>query len=162
MLWSKKQAEVARDDRAMLQVDIDGWSEDEKHDFYSAVSNYSQMNVYTGFVEHAHALDTVTTPACCPRCQAATQQQYANFIYATQRAPRVMFAPAGYFCTACPSVVIDEALIRQGVRRDHSPTKVSWASTTKTRTVPTCLKLGTAAEPYIFSMRIKIPRWPSL
>jgi hypothetical protein len=117
MLWRKKKAEVARDDQAMLQVNIDGWSEDEKRDFYSAASDYSQIDVYTGFVEHAHALDTVATPACCPRCQAATQQQYANFIYATQRAPRVMFAPAGYFCTACPSVVIDEDLIRQGVRR---------------------------------------------
>jgi hypothetical protein len=28
-----------------------------------------------------------------------------------------MFAPAGYFCTACPSVVIDEALLRQGIRQ---------------------------------------------
>jgi hypothetical protein len=26
-----------------------------------------------------------------------------------------MFAPAGYFCTACPTVVIDEELIRSGI-----------------------------------------------
>jgi hypothetical protein len=118
MLWRKKKAEVARDDQSIVQkVSIEDWSEDEKHDFYSAVSDYSQLDIYTGFVEHGYAMDTVATPACCPRCQAATQQQYANFIYATQRAPRVMFAPAGYFCTVCPAVVIDEALIRQGVRR---------------------------------------------
>lgn len=26
-----------------------------------------------------------------------------------------MFAPAGYFWTACPSVIIDEGIIRQGI-----------------------------------------------
>ena len=33
----------------------------------------------------------------------------------TQVAPRVMFAPAGYFCPHCPTVVIDEEMIRSGI-----------------------------------------------
>jgi hypothetical protein len=116
MLWRKRSSDVIRDDQPMVQkVNIDGLSEDEKRKFYAKASEYSQLDLYTGHVEHGYAIDTVATPAFCPRCQAATQQQYANFIYATQRAPRVMFAPAGYFCTVCPTVVIDEALIRQGV-----------------------------------------------
>ena len=40
----------------------------------------------------------------------------AHFIYATDIAPRVMFAPAGHFCTACPTVIVDEKLIASGVK----------------------------------------------
>ncbi|MBI1876180.1 MAG: hypothetical protein HYS05_20125 [Acidobacteria bacterium] len=43
----------------------------------------------------------------------------AHFIYATDIAPRVMFAPAGHFCTACPTVVIDEDLIAGGVKEGY-------------------------------------------
>jgi hypothetical protein len=43
----------------------------------------------------------------------------AHFIYATDTAPRVMFAPAGTFCTACPTVVIDEDLIARGMKEGY-------------------------------------------
>jgi hypothetical protein len=43
----------------------------------------------------------------------------AHFIYATDTAPRVMFAPAGHFCTACPTVVIDEDLIAGGMKEGY-------------------------------------------
>jgi hypothetical protein len=43
----------------------------------------------------------------------------AHFIYATDIAPRVMFAPAGYFCTACPTVVVDEHLIATGMKAGY-------------------------------------------
>ena len=117
--WGKKKADSgAQGDQPLVQnVNIDDFSEDEKREFYAKASEYSQLDIHTGHVEHAYAIRTVATSASCPRCQAPTQQQYANFIYATQQAPRVIFAPAGYFCTACPTVVIDEALIRQGVSR---------------------------------------------
>jgi hypothetical protein len=41
--------------------------------------------------------------------------RYAEFIYATQTSPRLMMAPAGYFCARCPAVIVDEELLRQGV-----------------------------------------------
>lgn len=116
MIWKKRNSDVARgDQRAVHTLNLDNLKDDEKRAFYSAVSEHSQMDLYAGHVEHGYALDTVSTSASCPRCQAPTQQHYANFIYATQIAPRVMFAPAGYFCTACPTVVIDEGVIRQGI-----------------------------------------------
>lgn len=116
MIWKKRNSDVARGDpRAVHTLNLDNLKDDEKREFYSAVSEHSQMDLYAGHVEHGHALDTVSTSASCPRCQAPTQQHYANFIYATQTAPRVMFAPAGYFCTACPTVIIDEEIIRQGI-----------------------------------------------
>lgn len=43
----------------------------------------------------------------------------AHFIYATDIAPRVMFAPAGYFCTACATVVVDEHLIAGGIKEGY-------------------------------------------
>ena len=118
MLWKKRDSDVARgDQRAVHTLNLDNLKEDEKREFYSAVSEHSQMELYRGHIDHGYAMDTVATPASCPRCQAPTRQHYANFIYATQIAPRVMFAPAGYFCTACPTVVIDEALIREGINQ---------------------------------------------
>ncbi len=53
----------------------------------------------------------------CPRCRSETKQHYGNFIYATQVAPRVMFVPAGYFCKKCPTVIIDQDMIREGVAK---------------------------------------------
>ncbi len=101
-------------------VNIEDLSDDEKGEFYTTVSEISQLELYTGHVEHGYALDAVPTLDSCPRCQALTRQHYANFIYATQIAPRVMFAPAGYFCTACPTVVIDEELIRPGISKQFT------------------------------------------
>lgn len=43
----------------------------------------------------------------------------AHFIYVTKTVTRVMLAPAGYFCTACPTVIIDEDVIASGVTEGH-------------------------------------------
>lgn len=118
MIWKKRRSDVAHANKEMLQtLNIEDLSEDEKHEFYTEVSEHAQLELYTGHIEHGYALDAVSTAAACPRCQAPMRQQYANFIYATQIAPRVMFAPAGYFCTTCPTVVIDEGLIRAGISK---------------------------------------------
>ncbi len=114
----QKLVNLFRRERVTVRkVNLDDLSEDEKQDVYKTASEITQLDFYQGRVEHAYAIDTVDTPDFCPRCQAPTQQYYANFIYATQTAPRVMFTPAGQFCTACPTVVVDEGLIRKGVSR---------------------------------------------
>lgn len=116
MRWKKRDADGAGAVKGTLKiVNTEGLSDDEKREFYATVSETSQLDLYTGHVEHGYSVDAAATRASCPRCHALTRQQYANFIYATQIAPRVMFAPAGYFCTACPTVVVDDALIRPGV-----------------------------------------------
>jgi hypothetical protein len=81
----------------------------------SSASAVSHLSFFDRRVEHAYALSAVAGVDQCPRCRAATQQHYAHFIYATTVAPRVMMAPAGYFCTACPTVIIDEELVRSGM-----------------------------------------------
>jgi hypothetical protein len=83
----------------------------------STISQVTGISFYKGHVEHGYSADNVPTAQECPRCHAPTQQHYANWIYATQIAPRVMFAPAGHFCTKCPTVIVDENMIQAGIKR---------------------------------------------
>jgi hypothetical protein len=83
----------------------------------STISQVTGISFYKGHVEHGYSVDNVPTAQECPRCHAPTQQYYANWIYATQIAPRVMFAPAGRFCTKCPTVIVDENVIQAGIKR---------------------------------------------
>jgi len=100
---------------ARFDVDKMGLSDEEKQELWSAFETKTGITSYYGHVEHGYALKSVSNPARCPRCQASTERHYANFIYATQAATRVMFAPAGFFCTRCPTVIIDEDMIASGV-----------------------------------------------
>ena len=102
-------------DKNMLNVGIDGLSEDEKEEFFAEAVKKSDITAYEGHIEHAYSRRHAYQTEKCPRCGADTRQQYGNFIYATQIAARVMFAPAGYFCTECPTVIIDEDIIRNGI-----------------------------------------------
>jgi hypothetical protein len=100
---------------ALAKVNVQDWDPEDQRALRAAATELSNMRRYAGHVEHGYALRAVVTPARCPRCQAGTHQYYANFIYATQVAPRVMFAPAGYFCSQCPTVIIDEEMLRSGI-----------------------------------------------
>lgn len=101
-------------DGFLAKFNMEDWNPDEQHVLRSVATESSNITLYEGKVEHGYALSFVSTQERCPRCNAGTRQYYANFIYATQVAPRVMFAPAGYFCTSCPTVIIDEDMIRSG------------------------------------------------
>jgi len=94
---------------------MDTLDSEGKQELYSAARELSDLPFYEGDVEHGYGLRFVSHAQPCPRCRAATKQHYANFIYATQIAPRVMLAPAGYFCGSCPAVIIDEEMIRAAV-----------------------------------------------
>jgi hypothetical protein len=102
-------------DKNIFNVSVDGWSEEEKKELFTKATEKSDMTAYEGHIEHAYSRRHAYQTEKCPRCGADTRQQYGNFIYATQIAPRVMFAPAGYFCTECPTVIIDEDIVRNGI-----------------------------------------------
>ena len=106
---------VNPDSVIVAKLDLDDLSDEERQSLGSTASKISNLPLYKGHVEHGYGLNFVPASQQCPRCRAATQQRYANFIYATQMAPRVMFTPAGYFCTKCPTVIIDEDMIRSAV-----------------------------------------------
>lgn len=100
---------------SLVRINVEAWDPAEQHALHTVAAETAKITFYTGKVQHGYALSVVMTPERCPRCRAGTRQHYANFIYATQTAPRVLFAPAGYFCTRCPTVVIDEEMVRAGM-----------------------------------------------
>ncbi|MBN2376238.1 MAG: hypothetical protein JXD22_07550 [Sedimentisphaerales bacterium] len=102
-------------DGVVFNVNVDGFRENEKDELYSTAIDKSGLTLFEGHVEHAYDMGHVAQTDQCPRCHAPTRQQYGHFIYATQIAPRAMFAPAGYFCTKCSCVIIDEVMIRSGI-----------------------------------------------
>ena len=99
----------------ILNMNYDNLNEEEREDFQEAIAEKVDVSSYEGEVKHAYALKYVKDPNACPRCQSEVQRHYANFIYATQIAPRVMFAPAGFFCIECPTVIIDHEMIKTGI-----------------------------------------------
>lgn len=75
------------------------------------------LPTYTGKITHAFDSDSdkVKKISLCPRCKAETRQQYADCIFATADGPEELFLPAGYFCTACATVIIDQTIIRDAI-----------------------------------------------
>jgi hypothetical protein len=102
----------------IVNMNYDNLTEEDQEKFRKALVEEMDFPRYEGEVAHAYELTYVKDSKTCPRCQSETEQCYANFIYATQVAPRVaprvMFVLAGFFCTKCPTVVIDHKTIQQG------------------------------------------------
>lgn len=108
-LFNRKGSASARPGQDETQSEEQGLS--------AMISQVTGISFYEGHVEHGYSVDNVPTAEECPRCHAPTQQYYAHWIYATQVAPRVVFAPAGYFCTRCPTVIVDENMVQAGIKR---------------------------------------------
>ena len=104
---------------ALVLVDLDEFGPEARPLLLEEMTEGSGLPVFDGTVEHGYSMRLVGSDARCPRCHAATRRHMAHFIYATDIAPRVMFAPAGHFCTACPTVVVDEKLIASGVKEGY-------------------------------------------
>lgn len=100
-------------------INNDELSESAKAAFARSVAEENGLPLFTGKINHAYDLGEIDDAKICPRCSAPTRQQYANWVYATNSTPRALVAPAGYFCTKCPTVVIDQKMLRQGVTRGY-------------------------------------------
>ena len=100
-----------RQDFEINKVNYAGLDEKGQEDIQKVMADKMNVAIFEGKVEHAYELKQVKNSDTCPRCQSETQQYYANFIYATHVGPRVMFAPAGFFCNECPTVIIDHEMI---------------------------------------------------
>ncbi len=104
-------------EEATLSVNLDALNRDGQEEFMETALDQADFELFEGRLKHGYDLKEVSDKDICPRCQSATLQMYSNFVYATTIAPRVMFAPAGYFCQKCPTVIIDQDLIRTGISR---------------------------------------------
>ncbi len=68
-------------------------------------------------IEHAYESDFLGYTDKCPLCNTPTQRMYSNFVWANQEASRLMSAPAGHFCTHCPTVIIDDTLVKNSINK---------------------------------------------
>lgn len=107
--------EVEDDTRRVVAYNTDYMSDRDRMEFQAEASKLSDIPAFNGQVKHAYAMTYAADPGCCPRCSSQTERKYANFVYLTQLALRVMTAPAGCFCTRCASVIVDEGLIKNGI-----------------------------------------------
>ncbi len=99
---------------ALLRHDLEMRGKDNL-DLLDKASKKTQIPIFKGTVEHAYESAFTGYKDKCPRSSAPTQQQYSNFIYATQISSRLMSAPAGHFCTQCATVIIDDDIMLQGI-----------------------------------------------
>jgi hypothetical protein len=100
----------------LVTVDLDTLDEDARDVVAEEIAEMSDFPLFQGTVEHAYTKRFVDSTAECPRCGAPTSQQLAGLIYATDSSSRSMMAPAGFFCSACPTVIIDEENVAAGVK----------------------------------------------
>lgn len=66
-------------------------------------------------VKNGYPLAAVKDPEVCPHCGEQTEFYSAEFIYTTTIGTRAMWVPGGWFCGACPTVIVDEQLIAEGM-----------------------------------------------
>jgi hypothetical protein len=104
-------------ERGQVNIDLDSFTPATQQRLREELAQISSVPMFEGTIEHAYTLARVGQKERCPRCGAPTQWKTANFVYATDIAPRAMLAPAGYFCSACPTVIIDEGLIESGMKK---------------------------------------------
>ncbi len=75
-------------------------------------SEQNDIPIFKGEIKHGYESDFLGYKGSCPNCDAPTQQMMSNFAYATQEASRIASAPAGHFCPSCPTVIIDDDIMR--------------------------------------------------
>ncbi|MFZ4659663.1 MAG: hypothetical protein ACOYNY_21835 [Caldilineaceae bacterium] len=110
--------------RSVFTINRDEMSSMESAQLPRLLADQAKLPVFEGTIKHVYDLAFVEAATVCPRCHASTQQKYANWVYATDRTPRAMAAPAGYFCTKCPTVVVDQEMLAEGVARGFTYVQV--------------------------------------
>lgn len=102
-------------EHGVIKVNFDNIREKDQGALLKSMTERTGIPHFQGTVKHGWDLHRVQDPTRCPRCKNETVPHYASFVYATQIAPRSMFAPAGVFCAQCPTVIIDQEMIALGI-----------------------------------------------
>ena len=98
----------------LVSFRLDDMPEDEQEKFLDGLTKQSGLTRFKGSIKHAYSFEKLRDEGVCPLCVSGTKRYYADFIYATDVAPRVMYSPA-FFCINCPTVIINEAVIIDGI-----------------------------------------------
>jgi len=108
---------VVTGDTGLVTVDLDSFGPGAQKRLFGEIARINRLPLFEGSIEHGFSKQAAGSTDKCPRCGAVTRQHNANFVYATDIAPRAMLAPAGYFCSSCPTVIVDEELIAAGMKQ---------------------------------------------
>lgn len=81
------------------------------------LTKHSDFPIFKGKVDNAYESDFLGYKDKCPLCNTPTVQHYSSFVWANQIASRLLAAPAGHFCPNCPTVIIDDDVVKNGTDR---------------------------------------------
>ena len=87
-------------------------SDEEVNAILQKTSEISGLSIFEGQISHAYESDFTKQTEKCPRCGAPTEQMLATFPYVTQTLTRQMTGPAGHFCTECPTVIVNDEILK--------------------------------------------------
>lgn len=110
---SKKMELFHNEEKEILKIVTSG--ETTGKDNKEMLEFFSEKNdipIFKGEIKHGYESDFLGYKDSCPNCDTPTQQMMSNFAYGTQVASRIASAPAGHFCTNCPTVIIDDDVMR--------------------------------------------------
>lgn len=116
-LTEEMQAEVNRKENTIKIVKEKEVSGKDNRDLLELFSKESGIPVFKGNIKHAYESDFLGFKDKCPRCDEDTETMMSNFAYGTQDKSRIIAAPAGHFCTNCPTVIIDDDVIKNSINK---------------------------------------------
>jgi len=106
---------IFRREDGFVNIDLDRLSPRQREEMEAILADKAEFPQFQGEVEHGYPLTRVQNPEICPRCGSTTTQQIAEFIYATTWGSRAAIAPAGRFCSDCPTVIVDQKMIEKAM-----------------------------------------------
>ena len=111
------EAEINRLEGSIKFVKEKEVSGKDNKDLLELFSEKSGIPVFKDNIKHAYESDFLGFKDKCPRCNEHTEIMMSNFAYGTQDKSRIIAAPAGHFCTNCPTVIIDDDVIKNSINK---------------------------------------------
>lgn len=102
-------------------LDVTGISaeeKDKKFDEYAEKNGIPRYNPKNRSLKFGYSRSYAMSSTKCPQCDGKLEQHYAEVVYATDSRPKVSYTPAVFFCTECPTVVVDDSHIESSTTPD--------------------------------------------
>lgn len=115
-LSNNSHAEVNKEDGIVRVIKDDYVSGKDNVEMLEYMSEQNELPIFKGEIEHAYESTFLGYTDKCPRCESETEQMMSNFPYATQGPSRILTAPVGFFCSNCPTVIIDDEIAKSAIK----------------------------------------------
>ena len=102
----------------IVRLSTDALSVEARAAIHAELAEESGQTFFIGKIENGYSLQSARHPDQCPRCQSPTKTHMASLIYATNRGPRVLTTRGVHFCTACPTVIVDEDMVERSIAEE--------------------------------------------